>query len=299
MGEILSGVLNVWKPMGCTSRDVVNHVQRLLPRRTKIGHAGTLDPLAEGVLVICVGTATRLIDYAQRGRKRYEAKFRLGLTTNTDDIEGSVLSSNPSLANPLTRDDVDRLLPHYVGTIQQVPPQFSAVHVKGQRAYDLARKGEAVKLAARSVEVYQLTITEFASPDFCLEIECGSGVYVRSLGRDLGTELGCGATMTALRRTQVGSCDLKNAIPLADLAPVTWERHLLPPESLLTDLPQQSLTPQQLQAVRQGQSIDLTLPPTTPEAALFDANQRLAAIAIPLAQGQKWRPKIMLAGAIN
>ena len=195
------GVLNLDKPMGLTSRDVVNRVVRLV-RPAKVGHAGTLDPLATGVLVVCVGHATRLISLAQEGRKRYLARFVLGQSSDTDDITGQVTQGGDWTGVKL--GDLEGLLPQFVGRIQQVPPQFSAIHVQGERAYDLARRGEVVELQPRPVDVFAIRIVSFQAPALELDIECGSGTYIRSLARDLGARLGCGALMTDLRRLGVG-----------------------------------------------------------------------------------------------
>ena len=180
------GVLNVDKPVGVTSRDVVNQVVRLV-RPAKVGHAGTLDPLATGVLVVCVGHATRLINLVQEGRKRYRGRFRLGQTSDTDDVTGNVQPAGDW--SGITKTQLEAELVEFIGQIQQVPPQFSAVHVQGQRAYDLARRGVAVELTARPVEVFSLQLTAFEPPDFELDVVCGSGTYIRSIGRDLGTRL--------------------------------------------------------------------------------------------------------------
>ena len=176
------GVVAVDKPAGFTSRDIVDKVAAIV-RPAKAGHAGTLDPLATGVLVIAVGPATRLISYIQQGRKRYVGRFRLGQRSDTDDVEGRITEGGDWTG--ITETMLTTAAGRFVGSISQVPPQFSAVHVDGRRAYALARRGESVELQARPVEVHSLRVTRFEPPDFELEIECGSGTYVRSIGRDL------------------------------------------------------------------------------------------------------------------
>ena len=199
------GLLNVHKPAGITSRDVVNRIQRVV-RPVKVGHAGTLDPLATGVLVICLGSATRLIEYVQRMPKHYRGTFLLGRKSDTEDIEGEIevldAAPQPSI------DEIHAALPQFVGTIRQRPPAYSALKVGGKRAYQLARAGQEVQLAARPIEVYSLSLQHYEYPEIVLDIQCGSGTYVRSLGRDLADGLGTGAVMSALERTAIGDFDL-------------------------------------------------------------------------------------------
>ena len=248
----LCGVLNVDKPAGLTSRDVVNQIVRIV-RPAKVGHAGTLDPLATGVLVVCVGHATRLVSLAQEGRKRYLGRFLLGQTSDTDDNTGNVVEGGDW--KHVTFDHVASLLTEFTGCVDQVPPQFSAIHVQGQRAYDLARRGETVDLASRPVEIFSIRITQFSPPELELEIECGSGTYVRSIGRDLGSRLGCGAIMTQLRRLGVGPFDVADAISMDCLTPATIKDVLQPALTIVSHLPQRHLSAEEVIAVRRGQSI--------------------------------------------
>ena len=248
----LCGVLNVDKPMGLTSRDVVNQVVRIV-RPAKVGHAGTLDPLATGVLVVCVGHATRLVTLAQEGRKRYLGRFLLGQTSDTDDNTGNVVEGGDWTG--VTLEQITSLLPEFTGCVDQVPPQFSAIHVQGQRAYDLARRGETVDLASRPIEIFSIRITQFHPPEFDLEMECGSGTYVRSIGRDLGSRLGCGAIMTQLRRLGVGPFDVADAITLDRLTPVTINDLLQPALKIVSHLRQRHLSIEEVVAIRRGQSI--------------------------------------------
>lgn len=198
----MNGFLVVDKPGGMTSRAVVNRVQLWFPRRTKIGHTGTLDPLATGVLVLCIGTATKLADRVQAMAKQYETRVRFGATSNTDDADGEVVET-PSAPIP-TRETVEQLLPQFVGLIEQLPPQFSALKVQGQRAYELARKGTEVALQPRPVRVDSIQLVNYEWPWLDLIIDCGKGTYVRSIARDLGERLGSGGLVQSLRRTRVG-----------------------------------------------------------------------------------------------
>jgi tRNA pseudouridine55 synthase len=248
----LCGVLNVDKPAGLTSRDVVNQIVRIV-RPAKVGHAGTLDPLATGVLVVCVGHATRLVSLAQEGRKRYLGRFLLGQTSDTDDDTGNVAEGGDW--KHVTLDHITSLLADFTGCVDQVPPQFSAIHVQGQRAYELARRGETVDLASRQVEIFSIRITQFCLPEIELEIECGSGTYVRSIGRDLGSRLGCGAIMTQLRRLGVGPFDVSKAISLDRLTPASIHEALQPALTIVPHLRQRHLSAEEVVAVRRGQSI--------------------------------------------
>jgi tRNA pseudouridine55 synthase len=224
------GLFNVNKPRGATSRRVVDVVKRLV-KPAKAGHAGTLDPLATGVLVVCVGPATKLIEAVQQAPKTYAATFLLGRRSETDDLEGHVVEVD--VPNPPSEADVRAVLPEFVGAIDQVPPAFSAVHVDGQRAYKLARRGREVEIEPRTVEVFGIVLRRFEYPEVELEIRCGSGTYVRSIGRDLGERLGCGAVMSDLERTAIGPFLLKDAVSPDELSLV----HLVSPLACLGDLP--------------------------------------------------------------
>ncbi len=198
----MNGFLVIDKPGGMTSRAVVNRVQLWFPRRTKIGHTGTLDPLATGVLVLCIGTATKLADRVQAMAKQYETRVRFGATSNTDDADGVVVES-PAAPIP-TREAIEQLLPQFVGLIEQLPPQFSALKVQGQRAYELARRGTEVALQPRPVRVDSIQLVNYEWPWLDLIIDCGKGTYVRSIARDMGERLQVGGIVQSLRRTRVG-----------------------------------------------------------------------------------------------
>ena len=218
----MNGFLNIDKPQGVTSRAVVDHVNRLLRERgltrgtlPKVGHAGTLDPLATGVLVVGIGAATRLIDLVQSQSKEYRGVFLLGKHSDTDDVTGQVVEGDAARASSITRADLDAALNQFRGRIEQVPPAFSAVRVAGRRAYKLARRGESVELRAKTVVIHRLDVVRFEPPELTLDIECGSGTYIRSLGRDLGQRLGCGAVMSALVRPRIGPFELSQAVSIS------------------------------------------------------------------------------------
>ena len=201
-------------------------VKRLL-RPAKTGHAGTLDPLASGVLVVCVGPATRLIDYVQRMPKRYRATFLLGRTSPTEDIEGEVkmLANAPQPS----RDEIASAAARLTGEIRQRPPAYSALKVAGRRAYDLARAGHEIELAPRTIIVHSIDTIDYAYPQLTLDIRCGSGTYVRSLGRDLAESLGTGAVMSALERSEVGHFHIADAWPFDRLTASNVSEWLGPP----------------------------------------------------------------------
>ena len=210
-----AGVLTLNKPPGVTSRDAVNAVQRATRaagwgKKVKVGHAGTLDPIAGGVLVVCVGKATKLIGRVQALPKSYRATFRLHVSSPSLDVESELTP----VADPpaVTRADVEAVLPRFLGTTDQTPPAFSAVKVNGRRAYDLARRGKEVELKPKPVTVHRLAVTEIAGDRLGLEIECGSGFYVRSLGRDVAAALGTAAVMTNLLRSAIGGFTLVDAV---------------------------------------------------------------------------------------
>jgi tRNA pseudouridine55 synthase len=282
-----SGLLNVNKPGGMTSRDVVNRVQRLA-RRLKAGHAGTLDPLASGVLVVCVGAATRLIAYVQRMPKRYRATFLLGRQSPTEDVDGPVTElTDPPVP---TLDQLHMAARELTGEIRQRPPAFSALKVGGRRAYDLARAGKPADLEPRPVMVYRLDVEAYRYPELHLAVECGSGTYVRSLGRDLAASLGTAAVMSQLTRTAVGSFTVEEAVPMEDLDPGHWTDHLLPPLRAVDMLPRVVLSDAETVCIQSGQAIRLQLPQeNAEEVAAVRADGRLAAILVARGPGQ-WGP---------
>ncbi len=228
-----AGFLVVDKPAGVTSTHVVNRLQRATGIK-KIGHAGTLDPMATGALVAAIGTVTRLIRFIQEQPKEYEATAQFGVSTDTLDSDGSVLSREPMNIEPA---DVEAVVPRFLGLIHQVPPMVSALKHEGRRLHELARKGQVIEREARPVEVYELEITSVGPgpyPEVGFRVVCGKGTYVRSLADDMARVLGGFAHLTALRRTRIGSLRASQGIVLDDL--VNWESYLLSPSEALSDL---------------------------------------------------------------
>ncbi|MBI3412065.1 MAG: tRNA pseudouridine(55) synthase TruB [Planctomycetes bacterium] len=246
------GLLILDKPLGMTSRDAVNRAWRWFPRGTRIGHTGTLDPLASGVLVLCIGAATRLAEYVQRMQKVYHAGIRLGVKSDTDDAEGTL--SEVHVETPPTRAGIDLVLRAFIGEIDQVPPAFSAAKVTGKRAYELARKGKEVNLSPRRVQIDAIDVLSYAYPHLEIEVRCGKGTYIRSLARDIGQRLNTGAVLTSLRRTRVGHFQAENAVPL-DADTETARSRLLPMIEAVRDLPRVVLPEEMLARLRNGQAV--------------------------------------------
>jgi tRNA pseudouridine55 synthase len=276
IGPGFDGLLVIDKPRGITSREVVNRAQRWFPLRTRIGHAGTLDPLATGVLVLCIGTATRLIEYVQRMPKVYRAGIILGATSDTDDADGTI-TPMPNVRIP-SRDEVQQALAGFVGAIEQVPPAYSAAMVTGQRAYDLARKGKAVSLAPRTVTIHRVDVLNFVYPHIEIVVHCGKGTYIRSLARDLGQTLGCGGYIASLRRLAIGTFTETDALAL-NVSPVQARQRLLPVARAVTDLPRIALDETAAWRLLHGQHLPSPIALNSAEAAIFDNDGRLLAIA--------------------
>lgn len=246
------GLLNINKPSGITSRRVVDYVQRLT-RPNKAGHAGTLDPLATGVLVVCVGPATRLVEYIQRMPKSYRGRFLLGQQSPTDDIEGEVTQiCNPPVPSQRA---MEQEVARWIGTIKQRPPIFSALKVKGRRSYDLARTGRAVRLSLREVTIHAMRVVEYVYPELVLDICCSSGTYVRAVGRDLAESLGTRAVMSSLTRTAIGGFHLEDACGLDSLSPASLGGRLLPALRAVEGMPMISLTPAEATEICNGRQI--------------------------------------------
>jgi tRNA pseudouridine55 synthase len=274
-----------------TSRAVVDRVQRWFAKRTRIGHAGTLDPLATGVLVLCLGGATRLIEYIQRMDKVYRTRLLLGARSDSDDAEGNVTPVSGAVAAAAAT--VAACVADFVGTLEQVPPAYSAVKVGGQRAYDLARRGEEVSLSSHSVQIHAIQILEYTYPYLELEVRCGKGTYLRSLARDIGERLSCGALVQELRRTQIGPFTTEDALTL-DADAETAHARLLPVEMAVAELPRFVLPDSERKRLEQGQAVPVAEAPQgieeRNEVAVFDAAGRLTAVAAFDPQRQLLQP---------
>ena len=274
------GFYNLTKPVGPTSHDVVAQVRRLVGRKVKVGHAGTLDPFASGVLVVCVGPATRLADFVRDAPKRYIAEITLGATSDTDDIEGD-LTVTPGAAAP-DAQAVEAALAALVGTIQQAPPAYSAVHDGGERAYKKARRGEDVRLQAREVIIHELALREYAYPRLRVEIACGTGTYIRAIARDVGAALAVGGYCSELTRTAVGSFLIADAIDPDEL---DVESHLTSPIAAVAELPRFVIVGDEVSDLAHGRLLSVEHlrqvfdgDATNDQAAIVDEAGRLLAV---------------------
>ncbi len=254
----VNGFLNFYKPVGITSMGALRRVKRITGQRKKVGHAGTMDPLAEGVLPVCFGQATRLMEQVVSGRKQYKMTVRLGAASATYDAEGEITP----VANPagIAIANIQSALEPFLGEIDQLPPMYSALKVDGQRLYDLARAGKEIERRPRPVTIHAISIDALDLPDVQLTVDCGKGTYMRSLAHDLGQSLGCGGYVTALARTYCGGFQATDSITLDALedAADRWQELIHPVDWALRAVPALALTPAAAQGVRNGQSFAAT-----------------------------------------
>ncbi len=289
-----SGFFVVDKERGPTSHDVVAGIRRITGIR-KAGHAGTLDPMATGIVIVAVGRATRLIRFLQDLPKEYVAEAAFGIATDTLDADGAIVSREPM---DVTADDVERVLERFRGRILQVPPMVSALKVNGRRLYELAREGVEVERQARPVDIYELELLDVAPgpyPEVRFRVVCGKGTYVRTLADDIAAALGGRAHLTSLRRTRVGSITVEEAHPLSDLEG-RWEQMLVSPASGLRDLPAVTVGPDTAKAVSHGIKFARSPAPEVPDGVPFrvlDGQGRM--LAVYRAAGEKAVPEVVLA----
>jgi len=283
-----SGVLNIDKPAGLTSHDVVGRVRRLAHLK-RVGHAGTLDPDATGVLLVCLGPATRIADFLADEGKAYRATLVLGATTTTEDASGEVLTRTD--AGHLVERDLAETLPRFVGDITQTPPMVSAVHHEGKRLYELARQGITVERAARIVHIEAITLVDFTPGKqafVTLDVVCGKGTYIRTLCADLGAALGVGGHMAVLRRTRVGAFGIETAIPLDELTPENLSGHLVSAADALAHFPLHRLADTaESDDVRHGRSLVSALP-EAPVVRIVGTENAL--LALGRADGERLHP---------
>ena len=249
-----SGIVIIDKPEGWTSQDVTARLRRVYQTR-RIGHGGTLDPMATGVLPVFVDRGTRAVEFFEHAEKTYETVLRLGITTDTEDITGTVLTQQPVA---VTRQQVEQALEGFRGPILQVPPMYSALKVNGQKLYDLARKGREVERQPRPVTIHQLQLLDMAGSDVRLRVRCSKGTYIRTLCKDIGGALGCGGCMAQLRRVQAGAYTIDEAVPLQQLLESdSPERWLRPVDTLFADYPSVTLTANQEKRCRNGNAFSV------------------------------------------
>ena len=293
----LEGILNINKAVGLSSHDVVYRVRRITGQR-KVGHAGTLDPLASGVLLLCLGQATRLSSYLMSERKTYRATIHLGIETETYDREGRVVAEQPVRVE---RFELEHVLAGLTGLVEQTPPMYSALKHEGTPLYKLARRGQTVELAPRRIEISRLGLLSWETPDLEIEVECSKGTYVRSLAHEIGRQLGCGGHLAALTRTVCGSFRLEDAVTLEQVAEAfaagVGQSLLLPADTALLAFPALYLDQTASEDVAHGRRIDLRqrgrgqadLPPDARLARAYDAEGRLRALVKADEDGH-WRP---------
>ncbi len=293
----MNGFINLYKPAGITSMEALRRVKRITGQRQKVGHGGTMDPLARGVLPICFGQATRLMDYVVGGSKRYVMDIKLGESTTTYDAEGEITSQRD--ASGVTEQQVLSALERFIGVVDQVPPMYSAVKVDGQRLYKLARSGVEVERQPRSVEIHSVQLTRMNLPELTLDVECGKGVYMRTLAHDLGEILGCGAHVTDLERQSCGGFSSENSVTLDDLeeaaqSPGGWLELLHPLDWVLRSFKTVTVGSAAERFLRNGQPVSLGNPNINAGyleqfRAYNSAGQFLALVRFERASNS-WRP---------
>ena len=295
----MDGILNINKSIGMTSQDVATAVRRLLKQK-RVGHTGTLDPLASGVLPLCIGQATRVAEYLSESGKAYEAVIVFGAVTDTYDTEGQIVRSGD--ASGLTLAQIEEALPRFLGPQMQMPPLYSAIKIQGQPAYKRVRAGQDITLEPRPITITQLTIMAWEPPRLTLAVECGKGTYIRSLAYDLGESLGCGAYLGGLVRTRSGPFTLADSITLEECAAAmssnTLAAHIFPPDIALRDYPAITLDGPTSARVLHGMAFDPapgeiadnTLPSPV-LARVYAPGDRFIAIAEWDAERGLWQPK--------
>lgn len=230
---MMNGILNINKPTGITSFDVVRKIKSL-SKNKKVGHAGTLDPIASGVLPVCIGGATKFVDYIMKNEKVYLADMKLGVRTDTYDREGTVIDTSDF---NLSEMDIKSAILSFQGEIEQMPPMYSAIKIKGKRLYDLARQGIEVEREKRKITIYSIDIVDIELPHLVFKVRCSKGTYIRSLCHDIGNKLNCGAIMWNLKRTSTGNFDILDSIDLKDLGIENISQHIAPVEKALEQYP--------------------------------------------------------------
>ena len=252
----MNGIVIIDKPQGWTSQDVTARLRRVFNTR-RIGHGGTLDPMATGVLPVFVGRATRGVEFFEHAEKVYETVLRPGITTDTEDITGTVLTQTDAT---ITADMVEAVLPQFRGEILQVPPMYSALKINGQKLCDLARKGREVERQPRPITIHELTLLGVDEEGIRLRVRCSKGTYIRTLCKDIGAALGCGGCMAALRRVQAGEYTIEESVPLEVLLETAEpEQYLRPVDSMFRNLPKVTLSPKQEIRCRNGNSFSISM----------------------------------------
>ncbi len=284
----IEGVLSIDKPAGLSSHDVVARI-RLISGIRRVGHTGTLDPLATGLLILCLGRATRLAEFLAGQNKEYLATIRLGQETNTFDAEGTIVAEKPINVSKI---QLLAALDQFRGKIKQIPPMYSAVKVDGQPLYRRARQGKVIDRPAREVTIFELDLYCWQSPEIQVRLVCSSGTYVRVIAHDLGRSLGCGAYLMGLRRTAVGNHRVDTAIPLADLQKSGWQDYLQPSDIAVSHLPGVVLAEEEAVSLYHGQRVPHYSESVESLVRAYDENGRF--IGILTGDEQYWSAKKIL-----
>lgn len=253
---MINGILNVYKEPGFTSFDVVAKLRGILKQK-KIGHTGTLDPMAEGVLVVCLGKATKLVDMVTAGDKNYHATILLGKTTDTEDITGSVIEEKEVLAE---KEEIIEVINSFTGEYLQIPPMYSAIKKDGKKLYEYAREGKTIERTARAVNIYSIENININSPLLSFDVKCSKGTYIRSLARDIGERLGCGACLSGLKRNEVHGFYSEDALKLEDIKRLNEEaeldKYILPIDSILKDYPRVAIKEKAIKLLQNGNKLN-------------------------------------------
>src|SRR2546425_5405948 len=277
---LMDGILNINKATGMTSHDVVAKIRKLLKQK-RVGHAGTLDPAASGVLPICIGQGTRIAEYISESGKAYQAKIVFGAATDTYDAEGTITSTASTTGLTLTK--IEEILPHFLGSQMQVPPLYSAIKLQGQPAYKRARAGEEIALEPRTIVIYSLEVIDWNLPHLTLAIECSKGTYIRSLAHDLGMQLGCYAYLSALVRTRSGPFTLSESITPEQLVEAvernSVQHYLYPLDKVLEQYPTVMLDAQAVERVKHGNAFSTSVDDSPGLVRVYDTGGHFLAIA--------------------
>ncbi len=292
----MDGIFNINKATGMTSHDVVAKIRKLLKQK-RVGHAGTLDPAASGVLPICIGQGTRVAEYLSESGKAYQAEVVFGAATDTYDAEGAITST--ASTTDLTLARIEETLPHFLGPQMQVPPRFSAVKLQGRPAYKRARAGEEITLESRPIIIYSLKVVAWVPPRLTLAIECSKGTYIRSLAHDLGLQLGCYAYLDALVRTRSGPFTLSESITPEQLAEAvernSVQHYLYPLDKVLEQYPTVMLDAQAVERVKHGNAFSTSVDDSPGLVRVYDTGGHFLAIARWNEEQKAWQPKKVFA----
>lgn len=291
----IDGVLNINKPDGMTSMDVVRHIKRA-SRQKRVGHGGTLDPFATGVIPVCLGQATRMMEFLIDGTRVYRAVVELGVETDTYDVEGTITAQQD--ASGITREDVEAALEGFKGDIKQVPPMYSALKKNGKRLYELARAGIEVEREARDVEVHNIAVRNWSSPSFEIDVHCGRGFYMRSLAYDLGQILGCGGHLKSLGRLRAGTFTIEDAVDLSEAERLFheggWEEMVSPLDSVVAHMKAAIVGPRIEEMIRNGRSLPpgLRIPLAQPgqQCRVYGVDGSFVAIMSFDPSAGRWKP---------